>query len=249
MEKTVVEKEPWFQFRWQSLAETSRKQWKYAHGRCWIAVFSWFFRIEWHLWSNHCHLSADVGGDEEQLQFSVAVPPVAVWFAIQAPLLRRLVPERTREMQLSMFEWSIRLVLWGREHEWIRSDPWWVRGVHLDLKDAILGKAKFTSTETAPEVPIEILLDDRIYTGTAKFERCTWKRPLWFTKVRDSVWINMDQGHGLPHAGKGENSWDCGDDALCGFGVNGSNVEEAIQHGIDTVNGYRKRWGEASETQ
>lgn len=245
-------REPWFHFHWQSLAEKSRRQWKYAHGRFWMTVFAYVFHVEWHLWSNHCHISADVGGDEEQLQVSCAVPPFAIWCSIQAPhrkcWLRRIVPERQREMQLSLFEWSIRLVLWGREHEWRRDDPWWVRGVHLDLKDLFLGKTKYTSTETAPQQRIEIPLDGRTYHGIAKFERCTWKRRWWFTKTRDSVWIDMVQGDGLPHAGKGESAWNCGDDALCGWGVNGTSVTDAVQHGIDTVMDYRKRYGEASQT-
>jgi hypothetical protein len=146
-------------------------------------------------------------------------------------------------MKLSMFEWSIHLGLWEHEHDWNRSDPWWVRGVHLDLKDFVLGKTKYSTTETAPQQRVRIGLDDRVYEGTAKFERCTWKRPWWFTKIRDSVWIDMDKGHGLLHSGKGENSWDCGDDALCGFGTSGTSVEAAIQHGIDTVQEYRRKYG------
>jgi len=243
----MTHEDPWFQFRWQSLAEKSRKQWKYAHGRCWLAILSCFFRLEWHLWSDHCHINADIGGDEEQLQFSIAIPPVAVWLAVESQSgswLRRIVPERQREIQLSMFQWSVRLILWGREGEWRRPDPWYVRGVHLDLKDAFLGKSKYTSTETAPRQPIRIAIDDRIYHGEARFERCTWNRRWWFTKVRDSVWIQMDRGHGLPHAGKGTTDYNCDDDALCGWGVNGGNVQAAIQHGLDSIAERRKKYGE-----
>ncbi len=240
-----TEREPWFHFHWQSLADRPG-QWKYAHGRCWLAIFSYFFRFEWTLWSNHLHAYTEVGGDEDQLQVSLAIPPFAFWLAMQVPWkswIRRWVPERTRTMKLSMFEWSISLVLWERDGEWRRADPWWIRGASLDLKDFFLGKSKYTSTETAPQQRIRVGLDNRTYEGTAKFERATWKRPWWFTLTRDSVWINMDQGHGLPHAGKGENSYDCGDDALCGFGVNGTCVEAAIQHGIETVMEYREKYG------
>ena len=243
------ESEPWFQFRWQSLADDRPGRWKYAHGRCWLAIFSYFFRLEWHLWSDFWHATLELGGDEEQVQGSIAIPPFAVWFAMQTPSkswVRRCVPERTRITKLSIFEWSIHLGLWEHEHEWNRSDPWWVRGVHLDLKDTFLGKSKYTNIETALPQCVEIHLDDRVYQGTAKFERATWKRRWWFAKTRDSVWIDMDQGHGLPHAGKGESSWDCGDDAICGFGVNGTRVEDAIQHGINLVQEYRARYGTAS---
>jgi hypothetical protein len=60
--------------------------------------------------------------------------------------------------------------------------------------------------------------------------------------VRDGV--KLDIPGGIPHNGKGENSWDCGDDGLWGCG--GDTVEEAIGHAVSSVLRSRRRYGHDS---
>lgn len=226
-------------------------------GRFWLYVFAWTFRLEWNLWGKACRIGADVGdtsGDLDALQFSIAFPPVSFWFTICAPYkawVWKFLPEPGREIELTVHNWAVWLKLWGRWGEWNSRDPWWVRGITFHIDDFILGDRKCVTEETRQPKRIAVEFDGYLYLGTAKFQRRTWKRPRWFAFVRESVTIDMDPGHGLPRAGKGENSWDCGDDAVCGWGVDGpptdETVERAIDRGREICLEARKRYGQPSK--
>lgn len=235
-------------WHWQNLSKCDhcKRGWP-IEGRAWFYIFAWKFRVEWCLWSRRCGLNFEMGrsGDDTAL-LGIALPPFSFWFGIEAPTnswLYRIAPERGREFRAYFFERAFWLTIWGREWEHRSSDPWWIRGVTIHFDDMLLGSAKCTVTETKPRERIVIHLDGREYHGEASFERRVWKRPRWFAKVRESTWISMDAGHGLPHAGKGESGYDCGDDALYGWGVDGFDVERCIESGIERVDKYRKRYG------
>ena len=214
-------------------------------------LFAWTFRIEWHLWSRFCHLGVDLSRHgEDAIHLGLALPPVSIWLGIEPPwesAVRRVLPDPGRECKIAIHNWAIWINPWSREHEWRRSDPWWVRGLTFHIDDFFLGKLDHISTETKPPQRIVVSLDGHEYHGTAKFKRGVWWRSRWFAKSRESIWIDMDRGHGLPHSGKGENAWDCGDDATTGWGHEGHDVEAAIQSGVDYVLKRRKRYGEPSE--
>ena len=237
-------------FHWQNLNERGLLG-GIVHGRAWLRIFAWALHWEWHLWGRTCHLGVDVpshGGGEEVL-FKAAFPPVSIYFGIAPPFhswLWKLAPSSDRECQISVHDWAVWINPWSLQNEWHKKDPWWVRGLTIHIDDLIWGSQKCTTTEPRQTEPVAIELDGRIYRGTAHYERRVWKRPRWFAKQRDSTWIDMDTKDGLPHAGKGENSWDCGDDALCGWGVEGWDKIKAITHGIETVMKYRRRYGNAS---
>ena len=95
------------------------------------------------------------------------------------------------------------------------------------------------------DIPVVIPMPEGIYHGTAKIELATWKRPLWFAKTQISTSIDCPKG--IPFAGKGENSWDCGDDGLFGWGAEGDVVEHAIAHGVEIVLTNRRRYGMPSD--
>jgi hypothetical protein len=59
------------------------------------------------------------------------------------------------------------------------------------------------------------------YPAHVKRERRTWKRPRWFTPLVREYW-DVDVESGIRVPGKGENSWDCDDDAIfaSSFSVN-----------------------------
>lgn len=241
-------------FHWQNLNERKNGKCGFAfwHGRAWLHLWAWVIHWEWHLWSKSCRIGVDLGGSvggDELVLFCFAIPPVSLYLGIEAPCssrLWKLMPKREREIKLAIHDWAIWISPWSKQMEWCKADPWWVRGVTIHIDDLILGARKCMTTEPEPSQRIVIELDGREYHGTATFERRVWKRPRWFAFQRDATWISMDPMHGLPHAGKGENGWDCGDDALCGWGVEGFDVPKAIGHGIETVLKYRKRYGNPS---
>lgn len=56
---------------------------------------------------------------------------------------------------------------------------------------------------------------------------------------RPSVWLDIPGG--IPHWGKGENSWDCGMNGL--FGTSGDTVEDAIANAVRSTMRDRNRFG------
>lgn len=105
--------------------------------------------------------------------------------------------------------------------------------------DWILGKPRHSMTVLEENIPIVVNVgqwEGDSYTGTAKHTRRQWKRR-FSTKVSDGYEVDMREG--IPFPGKGENPWDCGDDAYFGFG--GETIEGAIEHIIGEV---KRRRGE-----
>jgi hypothetical protein len=242
-------------WHWQNLNERRNKPdgSPFWHGRAWLHFFAWCFNWEWHCWGKSCHIGVDFGGKiggDELLAFKIAFPPVALYLNIDGPTnswLWHLMPERGRECEIAIHNWALWINPWSKEFEWCAKDPWWVRGLTFHIDDFIWGKVEYEKVEPREPERVTIELDGREYHGTATFKRATWKRPRWFAKTRESTWISMDPRDGLPHAGKGDCGYDCGDDALCGWGCEGFDVPKAIATGIEKVLKYRQRYGKASE--
>ena len=56
----------------------------------------------------------------------------------------------------------------------------------------------------------------------------------------------MRSEQGLPIPGKGENSWDCGDDAYYSIGTPAATAMEAVEYAADRVLETRRRYGGSS---
>jgi hypothetical protein len=79
--------------------------------------------------------------------------------------------------------------------------------------------------------PVVVHMPEGGYRATCKLTLSTWTRPRWPGKVwhqRKGASLDMDEGQQIPIPGKGENSWDCDDDALFGLSTSAETVEEAI---------------------
>jgi hypothetical protein len=61
-----------------------------------------------------------------------------------------------RECSVSVHDWTLRLTPWGRWGEWRTADPWWIRGVSLNLLDAFLGRTKYTTDTVRSGIPLVI---------------------------------------------------------------------------------------------
>lgn len=210
-------------------------------------------RVELNWWTNFCH--AGISCNDEGWTLRLAFPPVAIWITLQGfPIWR---PRRTakigeveyrlvddRECEVNIHNWTLHIYPWRKSMEWNSRDPWWVQGISFDIKRFVLGREECTLEVLEEGIPVLIPMPEGNYHGTVKIEQRTWKRPRWFSTVRKSA--SLDIPKGIPHAGKGENSWDCGDDGL--FGIGGSTVEEAIGNAVESVLRARRRYGMPSES-
>ena len=226
-------------FHWQNLNDRlgsphhPRKGWP-VNGRCWL---HWGERsvahFEWNLWSRFCGVS--IGrGEEEDLQCHLAFPPFSFWFGIALGWRSRT----PKQVEVCIHDWAVWWRLWRDPMGgWDRSVPKWRDG-NFDLPDFLFGRTKYSKVELEQK-EVVIPMPEGPYQATAALERCTWKRPRWFAKTRDSVWMTI-HGNGIPHQGKGENFWDCGEDGLCGIG--GDSYEHAIARAVESVLESRKKY-------
>lgn len=202
------------------------------------------------------------GGQEDFLKWTLAFPRLFfLSFAIGTPFKwHRLRPfdgkygESNRQVGLRVAHGVARLLVghdpmgtYYSTHGRGGRFGGWLRGIKRNQEmtlfrgNWVLGKPRHTLEVLEENIPVVVDVGqwegDR-YEGTAKHTRRTWKRR-FSTKVADGYEIDMQQG--IPFPGKGENSWDCGDDAYFGFG--GDTIESAVTHIIkETVKRRGKDW-------
>lgn len=96
------------------------------------------------------------------------------------------------------------------------------------ILDKIFGRQKYSETVT-DEGETSIDMPEGVYKATYKRFISYWKRPRWFG-VQSLHRVSMDIPVGIPHEGKGENSWDMGMDAT--FGVTMPSDKDEDMHSI-----------------
>jgi hypothetical protein len=90
---------------------------------------------------------------------------------------------------------------------------------------------------------INIPMPEGVYQWKIQFQRRVLKRR--FLRKKSFVTYNAEchEGQQIPKPGKGENSWDCGPDAIFGQSGPGSSVTEAIAKIVQGVLRDRERYG------
>jgi hypothetical protein len=110
----------------------------------------------------------------------------------------------------------------------------------------IFGAAKTVKSVVATK-PVAFEMDGRRHEGTWTLERFETRRARWpwAYGVRESSWIEMPNPPQF--AGKGENSWDCGDDGIYGAGSREVTAAGALGDYVKAVLRNRERYGMPSE--
>lgn len=206
------------------------RAWLWFDERCVSLEAAWFrgwfgFRFKW--------------GGEEDLQISLHLAFVSVWFALDGFLK---TPWEAREFEVSFRDWGPSLTVWGKENEWVAADPWWVRGVHVNLINLVLGRRKYSAVPLGKPIDLAIAMPEKTYRATCQLKECVWKRPRWpFAKRLKRA--DFEIPGGIPFPGKGENSWDCGQDGIYGMTCPATTPEQAIAAVVESVMRNRRRHG------
>jgi hypothetical protein len=146
-----------------------------------------------------------------------------------------------REIGVQFFSGTIWLRLWHDPMESRSNDPWWWE-MRVNIPDLFLGRQKH-SEETLETREIIVPMPEGSYTGRCTMKLETWKRSRWFAKRLVRAHIDMNAGQGIPFPGKGENSWDCGEDATWGMCTGAKDTVEAVAHLFESVMRDRTRYG------
>lgn len=239
-----------------ALNETPKKQGSILrHGRGFLHFKKWEWGAEWSFFDGprcHAYMKFNRSGDDV-ICASIAIPFLAsLWLHVTVPYshwlhrcVERIVPKDysdERECGFSIHDWTIWLHVWSKTMEWCRTDPWYARDLTVNIPDLLLGRSAYTKLNIGDPVPFVVALDDRWYKGTIQAHHQTWKRPRWF-RPRTRIGSTVDMIDPIPIPGKGENSYDCGEDALCGTGSNSTDPRVVSTEIIDSVCKTRLRYG------
>jgi len=197
-------------------------------------------------------LGITIGGIENLITFHVGLLLVRVFFQIEKlpNYLARWFPEKARELSFTIHHSAIWINLFSDPDEW-RSGDW--RRIVIHPINLLFG-TEHCEKVLVGERSIEIYLDNRVYFAIATQEIRTWVRTRFpfLKKTRRDVGLNIENG--IPVPGKGENSYDCGEDAIYSTGASTSDLtrswddltQEAIANLLESVRRTRLRYGGAN---
>ncbi len=194
------------------------RMWKY--GRAWLhwprnsAGFSWL------LFGRSCGVSIDCSDTgDDNLTLHLALPFLfSVWLHIsRLPIVKRLPGVKwngkwgsgDREIRIAFHDGAVWWQLWRYPNE-SKPNDW--RDSNFDFVDFLLGRNKYSESErTKDNVFIE--MPEGYYPASVELYTATWKRSRWpWPKIVQRAEIEIEGG--LPIPGKGENGYDCEDDAI-----------------------------------
>lgn len=143
-------------------------------------------------------------------------------------------------VDLSFHNASLHWKFWTEYGVWKSSTPKYQQG-SFDFQDFFLGKS----------VHLEkgiwygwatLRLPEGCYQASVKTWTSEWRRPRWYTKRLQRIEFSIKGG--IPVEGKGENSWDCGMDAVFSscFPMKGL-VEDAANELVNSMMQQRDRRG------
>lgn len=194
-------------------------------------------------------LAVNVGGIENVITFHIGLLLFSIFVQIeQAPhFIERWISRTERELSFKIHNGTIWIYLFADVDCWRNGD--WQRIV-IHPVDLLLGRDRCT-TQTLGTRPVEIAFDNRIYNATATLETRTWERSRFPFIKRTRKDVDLEIEGGIPKPGKGENSYDCEDDALMSTGASTLNldtpwddlIKEAVENAISSVKRTRLKYG------
>jgi hypothetical protein len=218
---------------------------KWRAGRCWLHCGGRLcYQAEWHLfyWGT-LNVGFRFDSDGDEILFSLCLPGLCrLYFGVEGlrwGLGWGWLPEG-RECAIKVHDWCLWLNPWTRLDEWHSNDPWWSKGVVIRLGDLLFGEVMHSS-KLLSSGEVWIPMPEGCYRATYTVEGHVWSWPRY--PIRFRVYYCFDIPGGIPHEGKGENSWDCGEDATEGITLCADNLEEAVGKVVGSVLATRKRYG------
>jgi hypothetical protein len=254
-------------FHWQNLNEKmvggeEVKGSPLKNGRCWFHYvpttedhrLGKCLHAEWSLGKMNLRAGVTVDPTDREVLLGLGVPGASLYVGLEGirwPWLWRQCDNGRgygdrHSIEIYVHSWAVWAHLWANDMCSSREDPWWQRLVfHID--DFFLGRQQHKDELHGNPHRIWIPLPEGEYLAEAQYETGTWWRPRWpwwpFKIERQDTKVDVLAWTGLPHEGKGENSWDCGTDGLFGYTAEGHSLPRAIAKGVESTLRDRKRYG------
>jgi len=209
------------------------------------------------------HIRLESPGGEDDISISGGIPylfylggsveglvpqEVKQWIGLYNPGAKTGDVYIDRSIGWSIHDGTAWISIWENDNGWSSRDPkWWKFNFSINPLD-LLGRKKYTS-EVVEEKTVAIPMPEGSYPAKIKLCADTWARPRWPRWPFSETILRMhaDMVKPIPTPGKGENSWDCGDDAVCGLTAPARTMEEAVGKLVATALQDRQRYGGSHE--
>ena len=229
-------------FHWQNLNRDKRdkvKGWPWE-GRCWFyplkdRIERLVFEFDWYFGRPHGGGAIEFSCRGNRLQFQFSIGVISLWFSAESYKWRF----KDREVSIKVHDNALWWNFWTPGWGWSRETPKYRNGCfHVD--DFLFGKMNYHMENEKVYKDMVIPMPEGAYPCTIKMYTGVWKRPRWFAERIEKADVTMHRT--IPHAGKGENAWDCGEDALYGWNGRANNIEDAIAEVVRDVLRDRRRY-------
>jgi hypothetical protein len=140
-----------------------------------------------------------------------------------------------RELYVRFHDGLLAWTVWKSPHGRSRADGW--RNETWNVDDFIRGRRQYTS-ELVERRDVKIPMPEGSYPAVVELRRDTWSRARWPSET--IVRAHIEIPNGVPMPGKGENSWDCDDDATFAMTTPARTVEDGVAAVVGGV--LRDRW-------
>lgn len=220
---------------WSQNLSGDLKDWRRDRSKLWYGRATWWpfglegkrgrysLHTEWMVGSKRFDIGIERVHDHIGVTF--AVPGVSLFLSLEG------VPEPAWDkdwaFDVRIFDKGIWWNLGTPVMSWSSKTPRWRNGTWKPL-DTIFGRIKLIEEIVLEQrdVIIEVAAGE-YFQGTAELTRSVWKRKrLPKRMVLSRVTIEVPSG--LPIPGKGENAWDCDEDAIFSSTMVAGSISEAV---------------------
>lgn len=252
----------WFyqRFHWQNLNDrrdgSVGSGWK--HGRAWFhrkwndarngygkhggqICFSWNFQLRWWL---GFEMDLFTGDSQRDVGFSLHLGFAHLYLTLERFLDEKYGYPRhswAHKTGIALFDNHIQVKLHHAGADCFSCKGW--KGWHWSdfVSDLIFGSAEYSERVLLDQAG-SVSMPEGDYPVSVKLVESVWRRPRrpWPAKMRRA---KIECEKGIPHPGKGENSWDCGEDATYGLVCPAESVDEALIVLREVVTRSRERYG------
>ena len=211
------------------------------HGRCWWSVLGFQWRFEWTLFKlGTVGISLDLADyDEDAIGGQFALGFAAFYWGLANRRFRRFMERVTsrdsapreyeirdglgniskgsywstngRTLGIRCFGGTLWIDLWNDPMESRSNDPWWWH-ITITPVDVLFGRTRYEEKELAHERVI-VPMPEGGYGAKVTILESVWRRSRWPGVWRQMIRSTITPDIPIPFPGKGENAWDCGDDA------------------------------------
>lgn len=234
-----------FRWHWQNLYDEEHGDTDVVlsglrHGRAWFRQCrtKLALNVEWQIPTRFCHARLSVG--HQSVECGLACGLFAFWATLDGLTWVQPTTYHERELELSFHNATLFWRFWCEAHSWSSRTPKWRDGA-LNFADLLLGKMKYSHVPYAEET-VTIALPEGSYSARIQLLTSTWKRPRWpWTTQMERAEISILDG--IPVPGKGENSWDCDEDAVFSLTTSASTISDAVEKLIQHIQETRLHYG------